>query len=212
MRYLLLGLVLLSCLASRAQYNQKGSFHVAVGVAIGGHRTEYVQTSTILGVPIRVENNDGAGTVLFPIDVQYGVAKPVSLGLFLEPGSYLDSNATRSNSLVLFGFQPRGYIINNDRFSWFGSLQIGSGTLRINDTEAGVAEESRYAGPFFGLGSGVGFLFGEHFGLQGHLRYMGSTLTLTDYSKGGSSIDLSAINAELSTTGFSLQASLTFRF
>lgn len=212
MRHLLIGLLLFTCFATHAQYNRKGSFHVALGVAVGGHRTEYVQTSTILGVPIRVEDNDGAATVLFPIDVQYGVAKPVSLGLFLEPGSYLDSNATRSNSLVLFGFQPRGYIINNDRFTWFGSLQIGSGTLRINDTEAGVAEESRYAGPFFGLGSGVGFLFGEHLGLQAHLRYMGSTLELTEYSKGGSSVDLSAVEAELSTTGFSLQASLTFRF
>jgi hypothetical protein len=179
---------------------------------VGVHSTEYVQTSTILGIPIKSTSNDGAGTVLFPIDVQYGVAKPVSLGLFLEPGSYLDSNATRSNSLVLFGFQPRAYIINHDRFCWMASLQIGSGKLTIDDTKNGVSETARYGGQFFGLSSGVGFYFGEHFGAQLHVRYMGSSLGLKEYEQNGASVDLSAIEADLSTTGIAFQTSLAFKF
>jgi len=213
MRRLLL-IVLLAAVvpAIRAQFNRKGTFQLALGLSAGAHRTEYVSTSTVLGIPVRTQTNDGAATVLVPIEVQYGVARPLSLGLFVEPGSYLDSSATRSNGLVLFGFQPRGYLVNHDRFAWFASLQIGSGSLRIDDTDGGVKEEATYIGPFFGLGSGVAFLFGDHFGLQGHLRYMGSSLQLKEYSRNGAGVDLSSLDAELTTTGIALQASLMFRF
>jgi len=203
-------------LCAAAQVNQKGTFHLGLGVSAGGHATQYVQNITIdiFGVPItsRTEENDGAATVLFPIDIQYGIAKPVSLGLFVEPGSYLDSSNTRSNGLVLFGFQPRAYIINHDRFTWMGSLQIGSAGLRIKDTENGQNTEALYRGPFFGLSSGVGFYFGEHIGLQLHARYMSTTFDLKEYEQNGASIDISAIEAELNTTGFALQASLALRF
>jgi hypothetical protein len=200
------------------QVNRKGTWHLAIGASLGAHNTQYISTSTV-SVPIlggtyqvRTEENDGAATVLFPIDVQYGLARPVSVGLFVEPGAYLDSNNTRTNSLVLFGFQPRAYIINHDRFCWSASLQIGSGSLRINDTEGGVDNEARYAGPLFGLGSGVGFYFGEHIGLRTDLRYLGSALRIKDYSENGQAVDLSAFEAELNTTGFTLQVALALRF
>ena len=199
-------------LAAAGQVNDKGSFHVALGVSAGGHRTQYLQKFRVAGIPFEDESQDGAATVLFPIDVQYGIAKPVSLGLFVEPGSYLDSSATRSNSLVIFGFQPRAYIINHDRFTWMGSLQIGSAGLKIEDTELGVSQVAKYGGPFFGLSSGVGFYFGEHIGLQLHLRYMSTAFTLTDLEQNGASQDLSNFEATLNTTGFALQASLAAKF
>ena len=197
-----------------AQVNDKGTFHMALGISGGGHGTQYIQTLTIPGIslPIRTEANDGAATFLVPIDVQYGLAKPVSLGLFVEPGSYLDSSATRSNSLVIYGFQPRAYIINPDRFTWMGSLQIGSASLKIDDNDQGVSELATYKGPFFGLSSGVGFYFGEHFGLQLHARYMSTAFTLKEFEQNGTSVDLSNFEAELNTTGFALQASLALRF
>ncbi len=200
------------------QVNRKGAFQISLGTAIGAHHTQYISTQTV-AIPIlggtydvKQENDDGAATLLFPIEVQYGLAKPVSIGLFLEPGSYLDSNNTRSNSLVLFGVQPRGYIINHDRFCWFASLQIGSSTLKITDNDGGARTESTYSGPFFGLGSGVTFMLGEHFGLQGHLRYMGSALQLKEYASNGGSVALSGFSAELNTTGMALQAGVAYRF
>lgn len=203
-------------LCAVAQINQKGTFHLGFGVSMGGHATQYVQNTTIniFGVPVttRTEENDGAATVLFPIDIQYGIAKPVSLGLFVEPGSYLDSSNTRSNGLVLFGFQPRAYIINHDRFTWMGSVQVGSAGLRIKETENGRNTEALYRGPFFGLSSGVGFYFSDHIGLQLHARYMSTSFDLKEYQQNGTSIDLSAVDAELNTTGFALQASLALRF
>lgn len=214
-RILSLAIVVLPFCAA-AQINEKGTFHLGLGVSLGAHATQYIQNTTIniFGVPIttRTEENDGATTVLFPIDIQYGIAKPVSLGLFVEPGSYLDSSNTRSNGLVLFGFQPRAYIINHDRFTWMASLQIGSAGLRIKDMENGQNTEALYKGPFFGLSSGVGFYFGEHIGLQLHARYMSNTFELKEYEQNGTSIDISAIEAELNTTGFALQASLAMRF
>jgi len=199
-------------LVALAQVNDKGTFHFALGVSAGGHGTQYLQKVRVAGIPFEVEDQDGAATVLFPIDVQYGIAKPVSLGLFVEPGSYLDSSATRSNSLVIFGFQPRAYIINRDRFTWMGSLQIGSAGLTIEDSELGISQVAKYGGPFFGLSSGVGFHFGEHIGLQLHLRYMSTAFKLNDLEQNGASQDLTNFEATLNTTGFALQASLAAKF
>ena len=49
-------------LSAWSQVNDKGVVHLAIGLAAGGHATEYDQTVTVLGIPITTTNNDGAAT------------------------------------------------------------------------------------------------------------------------------------------------------
>lgn len=198
--------------SANAQFNQKGTVHLSLGLAAGAHGTEYEQKVRVLGAWFSDTENDGAATVTFPIEVGVGLGNAISLGLYIEPGSYLDSSATESNGLALVGLQPRFYLVNKDRFAWLGSLQLGAGTLRIERDEPGVESSARYAGGNLGLGTGVVFQFTDLIGLQLHLRYMSTSLKLRDYTLNGQDVALDDFEATLRTRGVALQASLGFRF
>lgn len=191
-----------------AQVNDKGTFHVSIGIAAGGHGTTY--ETTILGVV--TTENDGAATVTYPIEVSYGLGKRFSLGLYLEPGVYLDSSATESNGLATFGIQPRFYIINNDRFAWMASMQLGSSTLRYDVEEPGNVSEAIYRGTNLSLSTGVGFYFSDLIGLNLQMRYIGTTMPLRKWTVNGTGLDPDLIDATLTTRGVALQASLAFKF
>ncbi len=193
---------------SSAQYNDKGTIHLAIGAAFGAHGTEY--ESTFLG--FHDTDTDGAATITVPIELDFGISRKFSLGLYLEPGSYLDSSATESNSMALIGLQPRFYIVNGDGFAWLASMQFGGAGLKINREEAGIESSATYAGGNFGLGTGVVFQFGELIGLQLHLRYMSTNMKLRDYTIDGDDIDEDIFTAELRTRGVAFQTSLSFRF
>lgn len=195
-----------------AQLNGPGRVHVAVGLAAGAHGTEYTETGTVLGIALSRKTLDGAATVTVPIEVGVGVADFLSLGLYVEPGSYLDSSATESNGLAMVGFQPRFYLVNKDRFAWMASLRLGGSALQIDREEPFIRTEARYRGGHFGLGTGVAFHFSDLIGLQLHANYLTNRLTLQDYRVNGSEIPLDLYEAELLTRGVALQASLAFRF
>jgi hypothetical protein len=196
----------------RAQINAPGRVHLAVGLSAAGHGTEYTVKTTILGIPIQRTTSDGAATVTFPIEVGVGVAKVASLGIFIEPGSYLDSSATESNGLASIGFQPRFYVVNKDRFAFMASLRLGASALQIDRNEPNERSQARYQGGHFGLGTGVAFHFSDLFGLQLHLNYLANEFELREYTANGTAIALDNYKAELSTRGLALQASLALRF
>ena len=85
-----------------AQFNQKGTVHLSIGIAGGAHNTQTKQTLHIFGVDLSKTTDSHAATVTFPIQVGVGLADFFSMGAFLEPGSYLDSSVTHSNSIVLY--------------------------------------------------------------------------------------------------------------
>lgn len=194
-----------------AQVNTKGTIYASLGIAGGAHATHYEQTTFVLGIPFVTKDDDGAATVTFPIQVGYGFADWFSLGLIIEPGNYLDSNATRTNGLFTFGVVPRFYLVNKDRFAWSASLQLGGSGLRIDDS-APINSSATYKGANFGLGTGVGFYFTDHIGLNIEARYLANSFTLREYSVNGSTISLDNFDAVLTTRGVLLQASLAFKF
>lgn len=208
-------LLCLSVLAAtgmaQAQFNDKGTFHASLGVAFGGHGTEYETTTRLFGFTFTTKETDNAATFTVPIQAQYGLARIFSLGLYLEPGAYVDSSATRRNGLFLLGIEPRFYIVNKDRFAWMASLQLGTTALGIDDSENGVNSEARYGGGHVGLSTGVAFQFSDMVGLQMHLRSLATTMPLRSYEVNGTSIDTEDFDAELRTRGVMFQVSLGFR-
>jgi len=198
--------------ATRAQVNDKGTFHAAIGVAFGGHGTEYETTVRLGGLSFTDTEADGAATLTVPIEFDYGLAKIFSLGVYIEPGAYLDSNATETNSLILAGIQPRFYLVNNENFALMASLQFGTSGLRIERDEDNIQSSARYAGGHFGLGAGAAFQFTDHFGLQLHLRYVGTSMPLRKYEIEGDEVSLDDFEAVLRTRGVAFQVSAAFRF
>ncbi len=216
MRKLLFLPVLLFAFASSAQFNEAGRFHASLGGAVGFHATKYYQkfTFNFFGTPVNVDttSTDGAATFTLPIELDFGVAKFMSLGLYLEPGSYVDSSATESNRLMMAGIQPRFYLLNKDRFALLASLQLGVAGLNIVRTEPGYTSDARYMGFQWGLGTGMAVGFGDHFGMRFMLRYVSTSMPLRAIEENGSSIDLDNFEAKLTTGGVLLQLSLCVRF
>jgi len=216
MRKLLLLSSLLCSFASTAQFNEAGRFHASIGGAAGFHATKYYQkfTFNFFGTPVNVDTSstDGAATFTLPIELDFGVAKFMSLGLYLEPGAYLDSSATESNSLVMAGIQPRFYLLNKDRFALLASLQLGVAGLNIVRSEPGYTSDARYLGFQWGLGTGMAVGFGDHLGMRFMLRYVGTSMPLRAIEENGSSIDLDNFEAKLTTGGVLLQLSFCVRF
>jgi|LakMenEpi03Aug12_release.lakeMendotaPanAssembly.Ray.scaffolds.fasta_scaffold03559_4 hypothetical protein len=212
MRRILASAIILHAGLLSAQYNDKGSIHLAIGGGFGAFATEYDQTITILGFPIRTTSDGGAATTTVPIEFHYGFAKVFSLGFYVEPGNYIDSVETKENKIMLIGLQPRFYLVNKDRFAWMAGLQLGSTRLSMDDPEAAGAPKTEFRGAHFGLSTGVGFLVTDLIGIQLHVRYLANTLLLTDYEVSGSAVSLDLVDAELRARGIGLQASLNFRF
>lgn len=207
--YLLSLIAIASVTTARSQVNDKGTMHISLGVYGAGHATHYEQE--FFGVKV-YEDDDGAASVTFPLEFQYGFAKWFSLGLDLEPGLYLDSSDTQTNGLFLLGLQPRFYIINNENFTWLASLQFGSTGLKIHDEDLVSKTTSTYRGSHFGLGTAVGFYFSDHFGIMVHGRYIANNFELRDFERDGVEQDLDNIDATLTTRGFGLQVSGVFSF
>ena len=195
-----------------AQVNDKGTLHLALGACAGVHGTHFEQTIVLFGLPITTKETDGAATITYPIEVHYGLAKVFSLGVYVEPGSYLDSNATRSNTLSLFGIHPRFYVVNNERFAWTAGLQFGSTSLTIEDSDPDGPFTNVFKGPHVALSTGVLFFFGEHVGLQVRGRFLNTNFSLKEWESNGVSQSLENYSSNLTTNGFTLSASLAFRF
>ncbi len=218
MRKLLLLTAVLAAAATNAQFNDAGRFHASIGGAIGFHATKYYQkyTFNFFGNPVNVDTTttDAAVTFTLPIELDYGVAKFMSLGLYIEPGSYVDSSATESNSVALMGIQPKFYLLNKDRIAILTSLQLGAAALHFVRDENGTVNDSdsRYLGFQWGLGAGMAVGFGDHVGLRFMTRYVNTSMPLRAAEVNGSSVDLDKYEAKLSTGGVLIQLSLCFRF
>lgn len=208
-----LALVAPLALQLNAQSNEAGTFHIGLGWSLGIHSTNYEQEYTVAGVIVRDEDQDAAITRTFPIDIQIGVAKPLSLGLYGEFGRYLDSSDTRSNRILIVGFAPRVYIINKEKFNWMIGPEIGISGLQIEDVEFNNKKfTDSYAGLHVRLATGISFYFVKNFGLQFQTRYAYHNMQWRDRDPENTAFDQLDYEGILTTSGIQLSLGATVKF
>lgn len=193
-----------------AQAHQKGTWQFSLGASLGVHATHYESSFSYLflgqEISINKEEDDAAATTTFPIEVDLGLADRWSLGLYVEPGRYLDSADNNPNSIFLIGLSPHFYLLNKERTTLAGILDLGAGALRISDKEETITDT--YAGGHFRLGLGASFYFGEHFGLQLFGKYAVYNLKWRDREPDP---DVDNFEATLRTGGFHFGGGVTFK-
>lgn len=205
--------MLLAITQLSAQSNEGGTFHIGLGWSLGIHSTNYEQEYTVGGVIIRDDDQDAAITRTFPIDLQIGVAKALSLGLYGEFGRYLDSSDTRSNRILIVGFAPRVYIINKDKFNWMIGPEIGISGLQIEDVEFSNKKfTDSYAGLHVRLATGISFYFVKNFGLQFQTRYAYHNMQWRDRDPENTAFDALDYQGVLTTSGIQLTLGATVKF
>lgn len=196
-----------------SQSNEGGTFHIGVGWSLGFHSTKYEQRYTVFGGTVVNDDEGAALTRSFPIDLQIGVAKPLSIGIYVEPGSYLDSSATRKNRFIIAGIAPRIYIINKDRFNWMAGPEIGVSGLQIEDVEYYSEKYTdSYLGIHVRLATGVSFYFGEYFGIQTQVKYAIHSMPWRDRDPESTALDNADFEASLTTSGIQVQLGATVKF
>ncbi|MCB9170183.1 MAG: hypothetical protein H6594_07530 [Flavobacteriales bacterium] len=202
-------------LNAEAQLNKAGTVHLGIAGSLGIHATTYVEKQYLglLGLYQETTTNDGAVSWTFPIDIQVGVAKVLSAGLYLEPGIYLDSSDTQSNAIMLAGLAPRFYVVNTDHFAWTLLLGGGIGTLRIDQQYTNGNDRTVYlSGGQFRIGTGVLVIFGRHIGLQAGLKYAYYDLPLRRSEYNGEEESLSNYDGHLTASGVHVDLGLAVRF
>jgi len=196
----------------QAQVNDKGTVHLSLGLAMGGHATEYDRTLVIGNLRLNQKSTGGAATVTVPLEVHVGLTPGFSLGAYLESGVYLDSNDAHTNRIRMFGIQPRFFLVNKERFAWTASAQLGATALTIEAEESFGNSKSTFRGGHFGLATGVIFHVSDLIGLRFDLRLLNNRLPLREYVLNDRSIDLRDFEAELRARGAAFQFSLGFKF
>ena len=192
-----------SAAVSSAQSNAFGIVQLGLSADLGFYATTYEQE--ILGQDYSDE--DGAASWSVPFEVHVGLIQPLSLGLYLQPGSYLDSSATRSNSFFIGGLAPRVYIVNKDRFNWWGGLEAGLATLVIDDIDSfGNDFQYTFSGGHFRLCSGINYYFGGLVGMQFNMKFAGYNLPLRDIEP-----DVGDFDSLLKVKGMELGLGLMFK-
>jgi hypothetical protein len=185
-----------------AQVNGKGTLQFGLGADLGAHATHYAWESHVLGLTLKGSDDDGAVTVTWPIDAQFGLSDRFSLGLCIEPGRYLDSAGTHPNQLFLLSLSPRFYAVNKDHFAMYIHADLGTGFLTIGDVRAGVNRyDDRYSGGHFRLGAAVQWYFGDVFGINLGLMYAAHRLNWRERDPRDQVLDLADYSATLSTSG-----------
>ena len=197
-----------------AQVNNKGTIHVAVGAGIGGFGTTFEQTFNVFGANIVSKTRDAAISVTVPIEVQLGIGSNFSLGVYVEPGAYLDSNATRSNGLFAGGLKPEFYLAQKDRFALYVNGKLGFSRLSLDDTDENDALVSfKYSGIQFGLGGGIGLYFTDHIGLKLGLSWLSTHFGLKEFSiQDQEAVIVNDPRPKLTANGAQLNAQLAFKF
>lgn len=202
-------LALLSWSTASAQVNGKGVLQFGLGVSLGAHATHFTNEIAYAGLYTKDDDRDGAVTVTVPIDAQYGLSDRFSIGLCIEPGSYLDSAGTHPNQLFLLSLSPRYYAVNKEHFALFFNADFGFSHLRIGDVVEGTKRyDDDYAGGHFRLGTQAQWYFGNTFGINVGLKYAANSFKWKDRDPHDPVFDVVHYSAKLKTSGVQFQVGL----
>ncbi len=212
-KIIIAALAAVPCVGAHAQVNKAGTFQIGLAGSLGIFATHFENDYSFLGFHQTNSKNDGAATVSYPLDLQVGIAKPISMGLYLEPGSYLDSSGTRTNSFLIAGLSPRFYAVNKDRFAWLFNLDVGLSALRISDVVSGGQRYTdSYMGGHFRIGTQIQFYFGDHFGLHFGTKYSFHNMPWRNRDPKDPNIQNASYAATLTTSGVQFDLGMQVKF
>ena len=182
MKKVLFAAAMIASSMSFAQSNTKGTIHLGLGwgAQLGGATLKYSAGSNSV-------SEKGAGLrAASGLRVSYGLADAFSLGLFLrkEGAVYVASStsgsSSTSSSLVTsglgIGLEPKGYVVNKDKFNLYFALPIGFSTGKSYDIDYS-SETTKMSGLNYGLNVGFNWYWASFIGMSLDLGYSGVALS-----------------------------------
>ncbi len=209
MRNLLTVLILTSAITAFTQDRER-EIQARIGYGITGYQTDINYTYDDGTTRIEFNDTDSAVTSEVPIELRFELHPRFNLGLDMRFGKYLydqdEDNTGKSNSFSSFGLGLEGVIVSKPAFRWYGGLTLSGINLEIEDrVEAGILT---YTEKFNWKGNGTRFYSGitwfiadSPIGLNFLLGYDSRSMDLKEYTRDGSSQDLTNISGKLKVNG-----------
>ena len=187
--YLVLIMIVGQTQIANAQAFEKGNVNIDVGLGIGIYKTTTTFTTpefVFLGFTIPPQtftDEDGAGSTMIPIGVEYGISNKFGLGVelgfanyFVEDSTENDDgtttlNLTKTVKSVDFMIFCNYHLLNSDKNDLFIGMGIGGSRVNWNFKDSG--EEYSGGGSIFKLYIKDRIFFSENFGILFNLGYTG---------------------------------------
>lgn len=187
--YLVLIMIVGQTQIANAQAFEKGNVNIDVGLGIGIYKTTTTFTTpefVFLGFTIPPQtftDEDGAGSTMIPIGVEYGISNKFGLGVelgfanyFVEDSTENDDgtttlNLTKTVKSVDFMIFCNYHLLNSDKNDLFIGMGIGGSRVHWNFKDSG--EEYSGGGSIFKLYIKDRIFFSDNFGILFNLGYTG---------------------------------------
>lgn len=188
MKKLLLGLTLFATTFAFGQSNKTGTIQVGFGLGgtLGFTSMELSSTNPQDKPEL---GNGGGGGFNFGLRAQFGIIEMISAGFYVrrESGAYIaefsqpqvDETYTITASGFGFGFEPKFYLVNKDKFNLNFAPSIGYSTANTKFSDDGVNDQipGSASGLSYGVAMGTNFYFGDKLGMSIDLGYASTTLS-----------------------------------
>lgn len=181
-----------------SQANEKGNFNIDFGGGAGIYNNNTSYFYTIWKESVYLYNGLDGNCAYLNIYGEYSLRNYLSAGINYKTGFFTVEETEQfgnKHSLNEFGLQCRFYLINRDKFTFFGNVRAGTSYLkqRKNENE----DPLKWNGRNTGLGGGFKWYFMDNIGI--YLSY-----EFNSYS-------LSNGETKLNTYGSDVQLGLTFK-
>jgi hypothetical protein len=208
--------IVLFCLlftgAAEAQRDQE--FQIRGGLGFSIYKADFKLESNTE----KYENEDGAVSVQFPLELRYELSEKWNVGLDMKFGSYLyepDSSEGKSNRFFVFGIAGEYTLVNEEDFRWYAGFGIHAASLVLEEKSDDAVEYKEevwsYSGGGIRLNTGVIIYLGDVVGLNFNLGLDTHNLNLKEYSKNSNKEDLSNVDATLKLAGLDGTIGVVFR-
>ncbi len=193
--------------SATAQGFDKGTIAIDLGTGLG----LYTATSNDKA---NADNSNGAGAVLVPIKVEYGISKRFGIGLYGDPQAYIsDPDSSDAASGFNIGIFTAFHFYNGKSSTAFARLGVGAGGLRYERTKDGVTNSVRGGGSNFFLGVGYKKYFGKFIGFFICMDYQASSLNRFEDDKGTLlKVNSPVENLTIGISGVNTTLGLTVKF
>ncbi|MCB0401010.1 MAG: outer membrane beta-barrel protein [Flavobacteriales bacterium] len=177
----LLAVVAFMSMDVQAQAFQKGNANIDIGLGFGAYGTRTTFSFDFLGIPITLQETDGAASTMVPLAFEYGISNKFGIGAELGFVNYFisdsteDSNGnlvadnTESVKSVDFLIVCNFHLLNAEKNDLY--IGLGLGASSVNWTFLNVSDTYSGTGGIFKFYLRDRIFFNDHIGLLLNLGY-----------------------------------------
>lgn len=195
-----------------SQANEQGNFNIDFGGGAGLYNASW--TYDYQNESYSESDLTGASAYL-NLNGEYSFLDFLSAGINYKRGILIiDEAFDDKNTLNEIGLQTRFYLMNKDKFTFFGNARIGASFLNQQDIHENDVQTIKWTGNNLGFGAGFKWFWTDNIGMYLSYEYNIHSLTFKSMSYNGedmTSLYPSDLTIKQKANGSDIKLGLTFK-